>query len=218
MVDNKYRKSSEIIEEIEKCAEKRYQGCDLQSLLFSLVKASTQETVSERAPKALPILDELIKRLEEEHYSQQFIGSILLAIEDYANKYIQPGDHNYEYNVDKFIDGLKYLLKDRVLGDIYETYILILEGEFENPYSSAKERYKRYYEPFEIYKYGRLTLNFPSLFSEGRLSIMRKEQARDYIHMGIEALMHSPDLGMSTVKNRLESYPGGIYWRYNRNI
>lgn len=203
MVDNKYRKSSEIIEEIEKCAEKRYQGCDLQSLLFSLVKASTQETVSERAPKTLPLLDELIKRLEEEHYSQQFIGSILLAIEDYANKYIQPGDHNYEYNVDKFIDGLKYLLKDDVLKDIYETYILILEGEFENPYLSAKERYKRYYEPFEIYKYGRLsrlTPNFPFLSSEERLSITRKEQARDYIHMGIEALMHSPDRGMLTVK------------------
>jgi len=318
MVDNKYRKSSEIAEEITKCTEKRYLGCDLSSLLSSLVIARTRETVSERAPKALPILDELIERLEEGYYdppakdiiaiakdkliyelekilnsrlfgiyglrsirarvlkklkpynqsftrdslksiekleedyspqsrgifatikgeliyklekvlrsplfkiyglksirikilkrlnkpySRPFINNILLAIRDHADKYIQPGDYNYEYDVSKFIDGLKFLLKDNVPRDIYKTYISILKGKFENPYLSTEERYKRYYKYLQ-------RDNFSYLSFEEQLSRIREQQAIDYIHMGIGALMRHPGLGILTEKNKLEYLLFGYY-------
>jgi len=126
---------------------------------------------------------------------------MLSAIRDYVDKHIKPEDRDYEYKVGKFIDGLKYLLRDGVLRDVHETYILILNGKFENLYLSVEEKYKRYYRHLHRDDY---TLNFSSLSFEEQLSRIREQQAEDYIHMGIEALMRSPGLGILTTKNRLK--------------
>jgi len=218
MVGDHPKKSlSEILEQLIKNREES--GSYIIPILHLHIEESTRTIVKERAPDALSLLDELIDKLEREFYNSKsnselkpygrpFASHILLSIEKYVRTYINPTDTEYIEKVDRLKGGLKYLLRGDALNDVYETFIAILKGEFENPYLSIKERYKRYYNHLHRDDY---TLNFSYLSFEEQLSRIRERQARDYIHMGIEVLMHSPYLGMVTIKNRLESYLLGIY-------
>jgi hypothetical protein len=79
----------------------------------------------------LPFLDELIDKLRNEFYNpnsnselkphgRPFASNILLSLEDYFKTYIRPEDSEHEKKVRRLIGGLKYLLKDNVLNNMYE--------------------------------------------------------------------------------------------------
>ncbi len=176
------------------------------------IEESTRDIVKEKAPDALPLLDKLIDELrrgfydpksnsELKPYGRPFASNILLSIKEYVRTYIHPEGSEYEQKVSRLKSGLKYLSEGNVLNDVYETFTAILGGKFENPYLSVEERYRRYYKHLHRDDY---TLNVSYLSFEEQLSRIREQQAIDYIRMGIEALMHSPGLGILTAKNRLE--------------
>jgi len=183
------------------------------------IEESTRAIVKERAPDALPLLDKLIDELrrgfydpksnsELKPYGRPFASNILLSIKEYVGTHIHPEGSEYERKVSRLKDGLKYLSEGNALNDVYETFTAILKGKFENLYLSIEERYERYYKHLHRDDY---KLNFSFLSFEEQLSMMREQQAIDYIRMGIEALMRSPGLGILTVKNRLESLLLGYF-------
>jgi hypothetical protein len=208
MVDDRPKISlSGILEQLEQLIEKGEESdSDIIPPLPLYIEEPTRNIVKERAPDALPLLDELIKKLRKGFYSwsnpngQQFASRILLGIREYVKTYIHPEDPEHKWKVYRLIGGLKYLLKDGVLNDVYETFVAILNGKFEDPYESVREKYERYY------KHLRLDLSF-----EEQLSRIREQQAREYIRRVIMTLMSDPGLGILTQKNKLEYLLFGYY-------
>jgi hypothetical protein len=199
---------SEIVEQLIENNKKL--GSNIIPTLHLYVEESTSNIVKERAPAASSLLDELINKLRKEFYDpksnsepkpygQLFASKILSNIGEYVKTYIHLEDPELEWKVYRLIDGLEYLLKDNALNDIYETFMAILKGKFEDPYESPMERYERYYKHLHPIS------KFPYQSFREQLSKIIKEQASEYIRRGIIALMSVPSLGILTEKNKLES-------------
>jgi len=208
---NLYETLEQLIEKEEKS------GSNIIPTLHLYVEKSTRNIVKERAPEALPLLEKLIEKLRNEFYNpnsnselkpygQPFASNILSSIRKYVETYIHPESSEREWKIRKLRGGLKYLLEDNVLNDVYETVIAILKGKFEDPYESTEEKYKRYYRYLHRDDY---ILNVSYLSFDEQLSMIREQQAREYIRRGIIALMHAPGLGILTKKNKLECLLSG---------
>jgi len=209
MVNNNPKISlSKILEQLIENNKKL--GSNSIPTLHLYVEESTRNIVKEKAPAASSLLDELINRLREKFYDpksnsepkpygQLFASKILLSIEEYVETYIHSEDPEREWKVYRLINGLNYLLEGNVLNDIYETFMAILKGKFEDPYESPIERYERYYKHLNPIS------KFPYQSFREQLSKIMNEQANEYIRRGIIALMSVPSLGILTEKNKLES-------------
>jgi hypothetical protein len=208
---------------IEKEEEKL--GSNITPALYLYLESSTRNIVEERASDALLLLDKLIDKLRGKFYNpisnrrlkpygQLFASNVLSSIEKYVKRYIHPEDPELKLKVYKLTNGLKYLLKGKVLDNLYETFVTILG---KNPYESSREEQERYHKyllmtilwgnPYErseerrwrYYEYLPHGYYIEHRFFEKQLSEIReeqrKEQARKYIRRVIMTLMSDPGLG-----------------------
>lgn len=208
-------------------------GSDITPALYLYLESSTRNIVEGRASDALPLLDKLIDKLRGKFYDpisnrrlkpygQIFASNVLSSIEKYVKRYIHPEDPELKLKVYRLTNGLEYLLKGKVLEDLYKTFVTILG---KNPYESSREEQERYHKyllmtilwenPYKrsgerhwrYYGYSPRGYYTSHGFLEKQLSEIReeqrKEQARKYIRRVIMTLMRDPGSRILT-KKKLE--------------